>query len=98
VAEEGRTEGEKRGIKEMKHTFASSSRHPASCRPSLVTLGSCVTNEGTCKNVCKAKHFCAKGNTLKYWPFSFIRIFVLKVASFPNAGYFRVSDACNSNQ
>jgi hypothetical protein len=48
----------------MKHTFASSSRHPASCRPSLVILGSCVANKGTCKNVCNAEHFCAKGNTL----------------------------------
>jgi hypothetical protein len=48
----------------MKHTFASSSRHPASCRPSLVILGSSVTNEGTCKNVCNAEHFRAKGNTL----------------------------------
>jgi hypothetical protein len=44
----------------MKHTFASSSRHPASCRPSLAILGSCVTNEGTCKNVCNAEHFRAK--------------------------------------
>jgi hypothetical protein len=48
----------------MKHTYASSSRHPASRRPSLVILCSCVTNEGTCKNVCNAKHFHAKGNTL----------------------------------
>jgi hypothetical protein len=48
----------------MKHTFSSSSRHPASCRPSLVILGSCVANEGTCKNVCNAEHFRAKGNTL----------------------------------
>jgi hypothetical protein len=30
--------------------------------------------------------------------FPFARIFVLKAASFPNAGYFRVSDACNGNQ
>jgi hypothetical protein len=30
IAEEGRNEEEKRGIKEMKHTFASSSRPSAS--------------------------------------------------------------------
>jgi hypothetical protein len=30
--------------------------------------------------------------------FPFVRIFVLKAASFPNVGYFHVSDACNSNQ
>jgi hypothetical protein len=60
----GRAEEEKRGIKEMKHTFASSSRHPAPCRPSLVILGSCVDSKETCKNICNAKYFCAKGNTL----------------------------------
>jgi hypothetical protein len=64
VAEEGRTEEEKRGIKEMKHTFASSSRHPASCRPFFVILGSCVVSEETCKDVYNAEHFRAKGNTL----------------------------------
>jgi hypothetical protein len=31
----------------MKHTFAYSSRHFASCRPSLVILDSCVANKGT---------------------------------------------------
>jgi hypothetical protein len=30
--------------------------------------------------------------------FPFVRIFVLKAASFPNAGYFRVPNACNGNQ
>jgi hypothetical protein len=30
--------------------------------------------------------------------FPFVRIFVLKAASLPNASYFRVSDDCNSNQ
>jgi hypothetical protein len=38
----------------MKHTFASSSWHPASCRPSLVILDSCVANKGTYKNVFNA--------------------------------------------
>jgi hypothetical protein len=60
VAEEGRTKEEKRGIKEMKHTFASSSRHPTSCRPSLVILGNCVA----CRNTCNVEYFRAKGNTL----------------------------------
>jgi hypothetical protein len=48
----------------MKHTFASSSRQPVSCRPSLVILGGWVANKGTCKNVCNVEHFRAKGNTL----------------------------------
>jgi hypothetical protein len=48
----------------MKHTFDFSSRHPASCRPSLVILGRCDANKGTRKNVCNAEHFRAKGNTL----------------------------------
>jgi hypothetical protein len=39
AAEEGRTEEEKRGVKEMKHTFASSSRPSASHKLSLVILG-----------------------------------------------------------
>jgi hypothetical protein len=80
AAEEGRTEEEKHGTKEMKHTFASSSWHPASCRPFLVILDNWVSNKGTCKNV---------------WPFPFIWIFVLEAASFPNADYFRVPDTCN---
>jgi hypothetical protein len=82
----------------MKHTFASSSKHPASCRPSLVILGSCVTNEKTYKNTYNIEYFRAKFNTLQYWPFPFVRIFILKAASFPNAGCFYVSDACNCNQ
>jgi hypothetical protein len=45
-------------------TFASSSRCSAPCRPSFVILDSCVVNKGTCKNVCNAKYFHAKGNTL----------------------------------
>jgi hypothetical protein len=60
----GRTEEEKRGTKEMKHTFASSSRHPASCKPFLVILDNSVANKGTCKNVCNAEHFRDKCNTL----------------------------------
>jgi hypothetical protein len=64
AAEEGRAQEEKRGTKEMKHTFASSSRLPASYRLSLVILDSCVANKGTCKNVCNAEHFRAKGNTI----------------------------------
>jgi hypothetical protein len=64
AAEEGRTEEEKRGTKEMKYTFASSSRHPASCRPFLVILGICIVNKGTCKDICNAQYFRAKGNTL----------------------------------
>jgi hypothetical protein len=64
AAEEGRAREEKRETKEMKHTFASSSRHPASRRPSFVILDNCVANKGTCKNVCNAEHFRAKGNTL----------------------------------
>jgi hypothetical protein len=48
----------------MKHTFASYSRHPAFCRPFLVNLGSCVASKETCKNICNAKYFRAKGNTL----------------------------------
>jgi hypothetical protein len=64
AAKEGRTQEEKRGTKEMKYTFASSSRHPTSCRPSFVALDNCVANKGTCKNVCNAEHFRAKGNIL----------------------------------
>jgi hypothetical protein len=79
----------------MKHTFASSSRHLVSRRPSLVILSGWAANKETCKNVCNVEHFHAKGNTLQYWPFPFVGIFVLKAASFPNAGYFRVPDACN---
>jgi hypothetical protein len=30
--------------------------------------------------------------------FPLLGFFILKAASFPNANYFRVSDACNSNQ
>jgi hypothetical protein len=81
----------------MKHTFASSSKHPASCRPFLVILGSCVVSEETCKNACNVECFRAKGNSLSYWSFPFVRIFALKAASFPNAGYFRVFDACNNS-
>jgi hypothetical protein len=66
----------------MKHTFASSSRHPASCRPFLVILGSCVVSEETSKDTCNAKYFRAKGNTLQYWPFSFCQDF------YPEGGFF----------
>jgi hypothetical protein len=55
---------EKRETKEMKHTFTSSSGHPASCRPFLVIVDNWVANKGTYKNVCNAEHFRAKGNTL----------------------------------
>jgi hypothetical protein len=48
----------------MKHTFASSCRQPASCRPFLVIFGSCVVSEETCKDICNANYFHAKGNTL----------------------------------
>jgi hypothetical protein len=41
--------------------------------------------------VLRATHF-----GIGHFPLS--GFFVLKVASFPNAGYFCVSDACNSNQ
>jgi hypothetical protein len=30
--------------------------------------------------------------------FSFVRTFLSEGGFFPNAGYFRISDACNSNQ
>jgi hypothetical protein len=48
----------------MKHTFTSSSRHLASCKPLLIILDNWVANKGTCKNVCNVEHFRAKGNTL----------------------------------
>jgi hypothetical protein len=38
-------------------TFASSSRHSASSKPSFVILGNYVVNKGTWKNVCNAKYF-----------------------------------------
>jgi hypothetical protein len=41
--------------------------------------------------VLRAIHF-----SIGHFPLS--GFFVLKATSFPNAGYFRVSDACNSNQ
>jgi hypothetical protein len=41
--------------------------------------------------VLRAIHF-----SIGHFPLS--EFFVLKVASFPNAGYFHVSDACNGNQ
>jgi hypothetical protein len=41
--------------------------------------------------VLRAIHF-----SIGHFPLS--GFFVLKAASFPNAGYFRVPDACNSNQ
>jgi hypothetical protein len=83
----------------MKHTFASSSRHPASCRTFLIILGSCVVSEkkpartSVMQNifVLRAIHF-----SIGHFPF--VRTFVLKAASSPNAGYFRVPDACNGNQ
>jgi hypothetical protein len=41
--------------------------------------------------VLRAIHF-----SIGHFPLS--EFFVLKAASFPNASYFRVSDACDSNQ
>jgi hypothetical protein len=41
--------------------------------------------------VLRATHF-----SIGHFPLS--GFFVLKAASFPNASYFRVPDACNSNQ
>jgi hypothetical protein len=78
----------------MKHTFASSSRHSAPCRLLFVILGICVVNKGNCKNVCNVEHFRAKG-TLVLAISLLSRSFVLKAASFPNAGCFHVLDACN---
>jgi hypothetical protein len=82
----------------MKHTFASSSRHPAPCRLLFIILDNWAANEGTCKNVCNVERFRAKGNTFLVLAISFCQdFFVLKAASFPNTGYFHVLDACNSS-
>jgi hypothetical protein len=79
----------------MKHTFASSSRHLAPCRLLFVILGIFVVNEDTCKDACNVECFHAKGNTFSIGHFLLSGFFVLKAASFPNAGCFYVSDACN---
>jgi hypothetical protein len=79
----------------MKHTFASSSRHPAPCRLLFVILGIFVVSEETCKDVCNVERFRAKGNTFSIGHFLSSEFFVLKAASFSNAGYFHVFDACN---
>jgi hypothetical protein len=82
----------------MKHTFASSSKHPASCRPSLVILGSCVSNKEPARIFVMHNIFMLRAihSSIAIFPSS--RFFVLKAASFSNVGYFRVSDACNGNQ
>jgi hypothetical protein len=77
----------------MKHTFASSSR-PSAFHP-LGILSSWVVKKKPTRNICNVEYFCAKGNTLQYWPSPLLGFFVLKAASFPNAGCFCISDACN---
>jgi hypothetical protein len=79
----------------MKHTFASSSR-PSASHP-LVILSSWVIKQKLARNICNVEYFCAKGNTLQYWPSPLLGFYflVLKAASFPNVGCLCVSDACN---
>jgi hypothetical protein len=54
-----------------------------------------LPNKEPARNVCNVKHFGAKGNTLCIGHFLLSGIFVLKAASFLNAGCFHASVACN---
>jgi hypothetical protein len=94
TAEEGRAEEEERGIKKMKHTFASFSR-PSASHP-LVTLDSWVAKQKPARNICNAEYFCAKGNTHQYWPSPLLGFCVPKATSLLNASRLCISDAYNS--
>jgi hypothetical protein len=82
----------------MKYTFTSFSRHPASCWPYLVILGSCVVSEKPARTSITQNIFVLRAIHFSIGHFPFVRIFVLKATSFSNACYFRVPDACNGNQ
>jgi hypothetical protein len=79
----------------MKHTFASSSRHPASRRLSLVILGICVAAKKPTKMFVMQNIFVLRAIHFSIGHLLLSGFFALKAVSFPNAGCFHVSDACN---
>jgi hypothetical protein len=93
MVEEGRAEEEGQRLKGTRHTFDSSSR-PSASHP-LAILGRWVIKIKPARNVSSVEHLVLRAIHLSIGHLLYLRFFVLKAASFLNASYSCVSNACN---